>query len=153
MATIVVSLGPLCAGLGKGYSSPALASMSLQSSLGHHFLITREQGSWVASLSLLGAVIGSLPAGLSISWGRKKVICLCAIPFTLSWILIVVARNIYMLYFAAFLAGICTAVVSFVTPVYISEIAHTDIRGGLCAFSKLNSSIGLLLSYILPLLS
>lgn len=149
LATLVVSLGPLCAGLGKGYSSPALASMASLSAQGHHFPISKNQGSWVASLSLLGAFFGSLPAGMSINWGRKRVLCLVSIPFALSWIITGIATNVYMLYVAAILGGICTAIISVVTPVYISEIAYPEIRGCLCAFSKLNSNVGMLVSYLL----
>ena len=149
MATLVVSLGPLCAGLGKGYSSPALASMYSLSAEGHMFEITKDEGSWVASLSLLGAFFGSLPAGMSIRWGRKRVLNIVAIPFAISWVLTVVATNVWMLYFAAMLGGVCSAIIAVVTPVYISEIAHPDIRGCLCTLAKLSSSIGMLLSYLL----
>ena len=149
LATLVVSLGPFCAGLGKGYSSPALASMAALSAQGHHFAISKDQGSWVASLSLLGAFFGSLPAGMSVNWGRKKVLCVIAIPFALSWVMTVLASNVYMLYAASILGGICTAIISVVTPIYISEIAHPDIRGCLCSFSKMNSNVGMLISYLL----
>ena len=144
-----MSLGPLCAGLGKGYSSPALDSMSRLSAQGHHFPVSKEEGSWVASLSLLGAFFGSLPAGMSIRWGRKRVLTVVAVPFAISWVLTVVANNVYMLYVAALAGGVCSAVIAVVTPVYISEIAHPDIRGCLCTLAKLSSSIGMLLSYLL----
>lgn len=58
VAALAVSLGPLAAGLGKGYSSPAIASLQeLQiRPRGNYtsFTITDQQASWVASLSLLG---------------------------------------------------------------------------------------------------
>ena len=113
------------------------------------FFLPQNEGSWVASLSLLGAFFGSLPAGMSIRYGRKRVLCAVAVPFTLSWMLTVFATNVYMLYAASLLGGVCTAIIAVVTPVYISEIAHPDIRGCLCALSKLSSNIGMLLSYLL----
>ncbi|XP_068237431.1 facilitated trehalose transporter Tret1-2 homolog [Palaemon carinicauda] len=149
LATLVVSLGPLCAGLGKGYSSPALASMATLSAQGHHFSVSKDQGSWVASLSLLGAFFGAVPGGMAIRFGRKKVLCAVAIPFALSWLLTVLAWNVNMLYVAAIMAGMCSAVIAVVTPVYVSEIAHPEIRGCLCALAKLSGSIGMLLSYLL----
>lgn len=58
VAALAVSLGPLAAGLGKGYSSPAIASLQeIQiRPRGNYtsFTITDQQASWVASLSLLG---------------------------------------------------------------------------------------------------
>ncbi|RXG60495.1 hypothetical protein Avbf_15137, partial [Armadillidium vulgare] len=51
LATMVVALGPLATGLGKGYSSPALASMqsplSTNSTNTTDFTITPEEGSWI----------------------------------------------------------------------------------------------------------
>ncbi|XP_042241179.1 facilitated trehalose transporter Tret1-2 homolog [Homarus americanus] len=149
LATLVVSLGPLCAGLGKGYSSPALASMAMLSAQGHHFSISEDQGSWIASLSLLGAFFGAVPGGMAIKFGRKRVLCGVAIPFALSWLMTVVAWNVNMLYVAALMGGVCSAVIAVVTPVYISEIAHPEIRGCLCALAKMSSNIGMLLSYLL----
>ncbi|XP_047495380.1 facilitated trehalose transporter Tret1-2 homolog [Penaeus chinensis] len=149
LATLVVSLGPLCAGLGKGYSSPALASMATLSAQGHHFSVSKDQGSWIASLSLLGAFFGAVPGGMAIRFGRKRVLCAVAIPFALSWLLTVIAWNVSVLYVAALMGGVCSAVIAVVTPVYISEIAHPEIRGCLCALAKLSSNIGMLLAYLL----
>ncbi|XP_037076652.1 facilitated trehalose transporter Tret1-like [Pollicipes pollicipes] len=71
LATLAVSMGPLAVGLGKGYSSPALASLAGPASLGG-LAISPEEGSWVASLSLLGALVGGLPAGLALRLGRRR---------------------------------------------------------------------------------
>ena len=67
-----MSFGPFAVGLGKGYTSPALASLLPQNnnqsetripSFSPHLpniTITEQEGSWIASLSLLGALFGSL---------------------------------------------------------------------------------------------
>lgn len=59
IAALAVSLGPLAAGLGKGYSSPAIASLQelqIQTRGTNYtsFTITDQEASWLASLSLLG---------------------------------------------------------------------------------------------------
>lgn len=153
VATMIVALGPLATGLGKGYSSPALASMQLpppiNSTHPHDFTITTEQGSWIASLSLLGAFFGGIPGGLAMRLGRKSVLAVVALPFALSWMLTVFASSVYMVYASSFLCGIWSAVVSLVTPVYISEIAHPEIRGCLCSVAKLTANVGMLLSFLL----
>lgn len=150
---MVVSLGPLATGLGKGYSSPALASMQLPISTNEthssDFSITPEEGSWIASLSLLGAFFGGLPGGLAMKLGRKRTLFMVAFPFSLFWLLTVFATCVQMVYASSFLCGICSAIVSLVTPVYISEIAHPDIRGGLCSVAKLSTNVGMLLSFML----
>lgn len=57
-AALAVSIGPLAAGLGKGYASPAIASLQEMriSTHGNYtsFTISDQEASWVASLSLLG---------------------------------------------------------------------------------------------------
>ncbi|MCL4136053.1 UNVERIFIED_CONTAM: hypothetical protein GTU68_054125 [Idotea baltica] len=149
---MVVALGPLATGLGKGYSSPALASMQIHPSNGTYssdFSITPEEGSWIASLSLLGAFFGGLPGGFAMKLGRKRVLFAVALPFALFWLLTVFATCVQMVYASSFLCGICSAVVSLVTPVYISEIAHPEIRGGLCSVAKLAANVGMLLSFLL----
>ncbi|XP_068236877.1 facilitated trehalose transporter Tret1-like isoform X1 [Palaemon carinicauda] len=151
VATMIVALGPLATGLGKGYSSPALASMQVTPTVNStlNFSITTEQGSWIASLSLLGAFFGGIPGGLAMRFGRKSILAIVALPFALSWFLTVFATSVYMVYASSFMCGICSAIVSLVTPVYISEIAHPEIRGCLCSVAKLTANIGMLLSFLL----
>ncbi|KAI5709159.1 hypothetical protein M8J76_011566 [Diaphorina citri] len=52
LAALAISLGPFSAGLGKGYSSPALASLQ-----GYHIapniIVSEQEASWIASLSLV----------------------------------------------------------------------------------------------------
>ncbi|KAK9687056.1 hypothetical protein QE152_g36727 [Popillia japonica] len=48
LAALAVSLGPFAAGLGKGYSSPAIAS--LQQRDANEFLVNGQQASWLASV-------------------------------------------------------------------------------------------------------
>lgn len=55
---MAVSLGPLAAGLGKGYTSPAIASLQ-EVHIGlndnkTHLTASDQEASWIASLSLLG---------------------------------------------------------------------------------------------------
>lgn len=60
VAALAVALGPLAAGLGKGYASPAIASLqelSLRPTTNDStvtFTVSDQEASWVASLSLLG---------------------------------------------------------------------------------------------------
>lgn len=56
-----MSLGPLAAGLGKGYSSPAIASLQdldLKHADSNYttFEVSDQAGSWISSLSLLGEI-------------------------------------------------------------------------------------------------
>ena len=124
LTSLAISLGPFCVGLSKGYSSPALASLQLDRVVingtmeHHHIRITSEEGSWIASLSLLGALLGGLLSSIVLRYGRKNSLLLVSIPFSASWMLTVFASSVEMIYCTAFLAGLCSAIVGLVSLVY-----------------------------------
>lgn len=150
LASFAVSFGPFAVGLGKGYTSPALASMQSENQTSLTTLtITEQQGSWIASLSLLGALFGGLFAGLVIKHGRRKTLCYITLPFASSWTLTMFATCVEMIYLTAFLVGFFSAIVQLATQVYISEIADPTIRASLCSAAKVLSHIGLLSSFAL----
>ncbi|XKL64296.1 hypothetical protein PGB90_004382 [Kerria lacca] len=176
LATLAVSLGPFAAGLGKGYSSPAIASLqdqlpasstsssfpqtyrtSSSSNLSsvhatvnvNMFTVNNQQASWVASLSLLGALFGAIFGGLAMKYGRKNVLLATAVPFSISWILTLFAINVEMMYATSFIAGFCCAIILTVSQVYISEISDPNIRGCLSAILKVFNQVGVLISFIM----
>lgn len=113
VAALAVSLGPLAAGLGKGYSSPAIASLQELHFRNQHtnytsFSVTDQEASWVASLSLLGALFGGMFGGLAMQYGRKRVLALMSLPFSLSWILTVFAKSVETM----FITGECGVLLS-----------------------------------------
>ena len=120
ISTLAVSFGPFAVGLGKGYTSPALASLlpnedadqipSFSSAL-PNIKITQQQGSWVASLSLLGALFGGLCSSLIIKHGRRKTLMFVSIPLSISWAFTLFAFNVEMIFASAFVAGFCSAIV------------------------------------------
>lgn len=121
LATLAVSLGPFAAGLGKGYSSPAIASLEeqqLQPRNVSTFSVSPQQASWIASLSLLGALFGGLFGGMSMQFGRRKVILATSLPFSLSWLMTVFATRVEVMFFTAFVGGFCCAIVLLVTQVH-----------------------------------
>lgn len=124
LAALAVSLGSFAAGLGKGYSSPAIASLQDKQkyamSTGNFsdaFIITDQQESWVASLSLLGALFGGMFGGLAMKFGRKKVLVFTSIPFSASWLVTVFANSVEMMFATGFIGGFCCAIVLLVSQV------------------------------------
>uniref|UniRef100_A0A182NU56 Major facilitator superfamily (MFS) profile domain-containing protein n=1 Tax=Anopheles dirus TaxID=7168 RepID=A0A182NU56_9DIPT len=153
IAALAVSLGPLAAGLGKGYSSPAIDNLQELQNVKRgnytHFSVNDQQVSWIASLSLLGALFGGMFGGLAMQYGRKRVLTLMSLPFSISWILTMFAKSVETMFFTAFVGGFCCAIVSTVAQVYVSEIASPDIRGFLSAIQKIAGHFGMLISYLL----
>jgi len=56
------------------------------------------QGSWIASLSLLGALFGAPVGGMCMRAGRKKTLLAFSIPFGLFWLLTVFAGKQFLQY-------------------------------------------------------
>jgi sugar porter (SP) family MFS transporter len=93
-------------------------------------------------------VIGALFAGPIADWtGRKKVLILCAVLFTISTILSALPRSFTELVIARFIGGMGVGMASVVSPMYIAEISPAKIRGRLVALNQLAIVVGILLSY------
>jgi SP family arabinose:H+ symporter-like MFS transporter len=78
---------------------------------------------WYVGCALLGSITGVLFAGsLSDLFGRKIIMMLSALLFTVSAIGCTVAGNINQLVVARIIGGIGIGVASEVSPLYIAEI-------------------------------
>lgn len=132
---ILATIGPFAVGTVLAWTSPVLPVLEAQqnaTNLADNVgpTITAEEGSWVGSIIAIGAVFGSLPASWGADFiGRKPAIALLAIPFLLSWVMIIVAKSVFMLYVARFIAGAVIGAVTATIPMYIGEIAETSVRG------------------------
>lgn len=129
------------------WTSPTLPELQSANST---LPITPEEGSWISSLVAVGAIVGAVPAGyFAERFGRKLVILALSAPFLLSWVLIVAANSVVLLYLARFIAGIATGAVSVVAPMFIGEIAESSIRGALGSFFQVMLTVGILYTYII----
>lgn len=78
----------------------------------------------------IAAILTALPFSyLCDKIGRKKTLLLIAIPQMLSFILISVAKSIYIFYLSRFLSGIGDACLFSSVPMYIGEVATPKVRG------------------------
>jgi len=64
--------------------------------------------------------------------------------FALSFLCLVSAQNVWMLFVGRFLSGIASGITSIVTPTYLSEIASPSVRGMLGSCFQLMVTIGVL---------
>ena len=151
LTVLGVAFGPFSVGLCKGYTSPALASLQTptNNSSSFNFTITEQEGSWIASLSLLGALFGGLLSSQLLKLGRKLCLIYTALPFSAFWCLTMFATSVQMIYCTAFLTGIASANVNIIAQVYISEIARPELRGRLSACLKIFSQLGMLSSFLM----
>ena len=79
--------------------------------------VSHQQTSWLASLSLLGALLGGLLSSVVLRCGRRSSLLAVSLPFSASWMLTVFATNVEMMLCTAFMAGLCSAIVMVVSQV------------------------------------
>ena len=137
------SLGGLLFGYDTGVISGAILFISQELRL-TPFL----EGLVVASL-LLGAAAGAASAGpLSDRLGRRNLIIIAAILFTAGAIGAALAPNVGVLVLFRVVLGLGVGAAALVVPLYLSEIAPTQIRGAISSLNQLNIVVGILLAFI-----
>src|SRR4030081_2592905 len=106
------------------------------------------QGAIVAGL-LLGAMIGAAFAGrLSDRLGRRKLIIAAAVVFTVGAVLAAAAPSVAGLVAARFIIGLGVGSAALVVPLYLSEIAPTEIRGAIASLNQLMIVGGILAAFV-----
>jgi SP family galactose:H+ symporter-like MFS transporter len=140
---IIAALAGLLFGLDIAYVNGALEFIVKD------FNLTEEQSQQVAGILLTGAAVGALGSGwLSRTFGRKKILVLSAIIFTLFTIAGVLSHAVGIFLVTRFVLGLAIGIASFVAPLYLSEIAPHKIRGGLIAMYQLMITIGIFLMFV-----
>jgi sugar porter (SP) family MFS transporter len=106
------------------------------------------QGAIVASL-LLGAMVGAAVAGrLSDRFGRRNLIIAAALIFTGGALLAALAPSVGVLIAARFILGLAVGSAALVVPLYLSEIAPTEIRGAIASLNQLMIVVGILAAFV-----
>jgi sugar porter (SP) family MFS transporter len=106
------------------------------------------QGAIVAGL-LLGAMIGAACAGrLSDRFGRRNLIIAAAVIFTGGALLAALAPSVGVLIAARFILGLAVGSAALVVPLYLAEIAPTQIRGAIASLNQLMIVVGILAAFI-----
>ena len=106
------------------------------------------QGAIVAGL-LLGAMIGAAFAGrLSDQLGRRRLIIAAAIVFTGGALLAALAPTVWVLIAARVIIGLAVGSAALVVPLYLSEIAPTEVRGAITSLNQLMIVCGILAAFI-----
>ena len=52
-----------------------------------------------------------------------------SVLFTIAFLILSAACNVWMLYFGRFLSGMASGITTIATPTYVAEIASSNIRG------------------------
>src|SRR3981081_1755044 len=106
------------------------------------------QGAIVAGL-LLGAMIGAACAGrLSDRLGRRRLIVVAAVVFTVGALLAGLAPSVTVLIAARFVLGLAVGSAALVVPLYLAEIAPAEVRGAIASLNQLMIVVGILAAFI-----
>src|SRR5919202_5196862 len=106
------------------------------------------KGLVVASI-LIGAAVGAAGAGpLSDRLGRRNLILIAAVTFTVGAIGAALAPNVGILVLFRVVLGLAVGGAALIVPLYLSEIAPTEIRGAISSLNQLMITVGILLAFI-----
>jgi len=145
LAAFAATMGNFVMGTTIAWTSPAGPLLGKPPEEGG-FALTSSENSWVGSLMPLGALIGGQVGGFLMSkLGRKGAMLAGAAMFSLSYLALVVAPNVWVVYAGRLATGICTGVCSIVCPVYVAETATPKLRGLLGSGVQLMVTFGVML--------
>jgi SP family arabinose:H+ symporter-like MFS transporter len=141
--SVVASLGGFLFGYDTAVISGTVDQVSVQFNLDD---ITKG---WYVGCALAGSIAGVMVAGsLSDKFGRKIVLIISAVLFSLSGIGCMIAADEVQLVVARILGGIGIGVASVISPLYIAEISVPSFRGRLVSMYQLAITVGFLGAYM-----
>ncbi|MDP8293057.1 MAG: sugar porter family MFS transporter [Candidatus Orphnella occulta] len=142
-----VALIAALAGLLFGYDTGVISGAILF--IKDEFHLTSIMEEIVVSAVLLGAIVGAAASGgVSDKIGRRQTIIWTAIFFAIGALGSAFAQNVIWLISCRVIIGVAIGVASFVAPLYISEVAPTEVRGALVSLNQLMITCGIVLSYV-----
>ncbi|RZT11319.1 Sugar transporter [Duganella sp. CF402] len=148
---LVAGLGGLLYGIDVGIIAGALPY--LEASAVQLWKLSSQQLGFVVAAVLLGSVLSSLAAGaLAEAWGRKKIMFISGLLFSLSIPVIALADGYVPLLLGRLLQGVSGGLIGVVVPLYLAESLPAAVRGRGTAIFQLLLTIGLVLAAAIGLL-
>ncbi|XP_057659403.1 facilitated trehalose transporter Tret1-like [Diorhabda carinulata] len=112
--------------------------------------ISPSQDDVLGSILIVGAILGPWPFGIIADrFGKKKILLLLALPHIISFLILGLAKNIYLFYFARFVAGFGLGAGYYLVPLYVAEIAKSSHRGGMVGVTNVFWCLGDFLSLVI----
>ncbi len=101
------------------------------------------------STALVGCLVGAMVAGaLSDRYGRKPLLVVSAVLFTVSAVMTGAVDDFTLFNIARFVGGIGIGVASALSPVYIAEVSPAEIRGRMVSLNQMTIVLGILSAQI-----
>lgn len=104
---------------------------------------------WAMGCALVGCLVGALLSGAwSDRYGRKRMLLLAALLFTVSAVGTGVADRFGWFVVARIVGGLGIGIASNVSPVYIAEVTPARLRGRFVSVNQLTTVLGILLAQV-----
>ena len=146
LSCVTAAAGGLLFGLHAGIMTGALDFVS------QDFQASVTQKGWMMGAMLAGAAVGALGASvISNALGRKRSLLLSGLLFLIGALVACMSKNAEAFIVARVLLGLAVGIVSFVVPLYLSEVSPQHIRGTVLASFQLMVTIGILVAYLINL--
>ena len=105
------------------------------------------------STAVVGCVIGAMVAGSAADkWGRKPLLMLAAVLFTVSAIATGLFNDFTLFNIARFIGGVGIGVASALSPMYIAEVSPSEIRGRMVSLNQMTIVLGILAAQVVNML-
>ena len=93
--------------------------------------------------ALVGCLVGAMVAGAAADkYGRKALLMLSAVLFTVSAIATGLFNDFFLFNFARFVGGVGIGVASALAPMYIAEVSPAEIRGRMVSLHTPRGALG-----------
>ena len=103
--------------------------------------------------ALIGCLVGAMVAGAAADrYGRKPLLMLSAVLFTVSAISTGLFNDFTLFNIARFVGGVGIGVASALSPMYIAETSPAEIRGRLVSLNQMTIVLGILAAQIVNML-
>jgi MFS transporter, SP family, arabinose:H+ symporter len=137
----VSALGGLLFGFDTVVISGTLTALKAQFALG------AAMEGWLVSSALLGCALGAIVAGsLADRFGRKPVLFSSGLLFVICSIGCALAWNLDILIWSRLIGGVGVGLASMVSPLYISEISPSHLRGRMVTLFQFAITVGICLA-------
>jgi len=137
MVSLTVALGGFLMGFDAGVVSGANPFYK------EYFGLNDWALGWSVGCLTFGAMLGNALAGpLADRFGRKPVLSIAALFYSLSAISSALATDFGFFIVARMLGGVAVGLALLIAPIYIAEIAPSKLRGRFVSFNQLNIVIG-----------
>jgi len=145
--TIIAALG----GLLLGYDAGVIASSQMYFT--EYFDLTPAQQGWAVGCAGFGCFLGAMSAGyLSMAISRKYTLVLAASLFAVSALGSGTADSLSELVVYRIIFGLGIGMVAMAAPMYIAEIAPSEIRGRMVTYYQLAMVVGFIVPFVVSYL-